>query len=147
MDVALPTLKTLSECSDFGKTVSPFLPQLRALPERILQSWSSPAALKDVYLSTNPLVTALAFALFLFPIFFFAAEVNRNYSQVDRFWSILPSVFNAHFVMYAHLVELPTQRLDTLLAISVLWSVRVHSSTWIASRLICIVSINLQLLA
>lgn len=124
--MSLPAIKSLADCTDFSKTVLPFVPQLYELPERLFQSVSDPEALKHVYLSTNPLMTGFAFCLFLAPIFFIAAEVNRNYSQVDRFWSLLPTFYNAHFAIYAHAKGLPTQRLDTLLVISTLWSVRLR---------------------
>lgn len=135
MDLALPTVKTVEECADFSKTVLPYLSQLRALPQQLLQSWSNPQALKEIYLSTNPLITALALALFLAPIFLFFSEINKNYSQVDRFWSILPTVYNAHFAAYAHLAGLPTQRLDTLLMFSAIWSVG-RPSIWLARGLL-----------
>ena len=120
---ALPTLKYISECADFSKTVAPYLPQLRALPSQVLQSWSDLDSLKELYISTNPLITALAFALSASPVFLLVSEVTQNYSQVDRAWSFLPTIYIAHFTTYAHLVGLPTQRLDTLLACSVIWSV------------------------
>lgn len=123
LDMSLPAIKSLADCTDFTKTVSPYLPQLYDLPQQILQSIFEPQALKQVYLSTNPLISAFAFSLFLFPLFLVASEINKNYSQVDRFWSILPTVYFAHFAIYAHAVGLPTQRLDTLCFFSALWSV------------------------
>lgn len=122
-NMSLPAIKSLADCTDFTKTVSPYIPQLYDLPQQLLQSISDPQALKQVYLSTNPLISAFAFSLFVFPVFLIASEINRNYSQVDRFWSILPAVYIAHFTIYAHAVGLPTQRLDTLSFSSTLWSV------------------------
>lgn len=130
MDIALPAIKTLQECTDFSQTVQPFIPQLRALPRKIVESWSSPHELMKIYLSTNPLITAFAISLFLFPIFLIASEINKNYSQVDRFWSLLPTIYNAHFVTYAHLLGLPTKRLDLLLVVSTLWSLRLTFNYW-----------------
>jgi steroid 5-alpha reductase family enzyme len=57
-------------------------------------------------------------------LFIITSEINRNYSQVDRFWSILPSVFNVHFALWARLTGLRTLTLDTIAALSVLWTVR-----------------------
>ena len=123
LNMSLPVLKSLADCTDFTKTVSPYLPQLSHLPEQILQSISDPHALKQLYLSTNPLISAFAFSLFLFPVFLIASEINKNYSQIDRFWSILPLVYIAHFAIFARAAGLPTQRLDTLCFITTLWSV------------------------
>ena len=122
--MALPSVKTLKECADYAKTVEPYLPQLYELPTKVFESISDLDALKEIYLSTNPLITAVSLSLFLAPIFLVASEINRNYSQVDRFWSVLPSVYNAHYTLYAHLNGLPTRRLDTLLVVSLIWSVR-----------------------
>lgn len=121
--MALPVVKTLVDCVDFSKTVTPFITQLSNLPYSIQASISSPQSLKQIYLDTNPLVSAFAFSLLLFPIFLLVSEATGNYSQVDRCWSILPTVFNAHYVTYAHLIGLETTRLDTLGAASVIWSV------------------------
>jgi hypothetical protein len=111
------------DCSDFSTTVTPFLDQLRPLPAILLESATNPAALKQIYLDTNPLISALAFSLALSPIFLLVSEINKNYSQVDRLWSILPTIYNAHYVLYAHLMGFETKRLDTLLAASCIWSV------------------------
>lgn len=123
LNMSLPVIKSLADCTDFTKTVSPYIPQLYDLPEQILQSIADPHALKQLYLSTNPLISAFAFSLFLFPVFLIASEINKNYSQIDRFWSILPLVYIAHFAIFARAVDLPTQRLDTLCFITTLWSV------------------------
>jgi hypothetical protein len=123
--MSLPVVKTLAECSDFHKTVLPYLPQLYDLPQQLIQSYNNPTELRNIYLATNPLISAFAFSLFLAPLFLIISEINKNYSQVDRCWSILPTIYNAHFAVYAHMSGLPTARLDNLLAFSTVWSVRV----------------------
>lgn len=145
--MALPVVKTLSDCSDFSKTVLPYVGQIYDLPQQILQSYNNPTELQNVYLATNPLISAFTFSLFLAPIFLAVSEFNMNYSQVDRCLSILPTLYNAHFVLYAHLSGLPTARLDHLFAISVVWSVS-HSNVFESftdSRLVA--TIDVQLLA
>jgi hypothetical protein len=121
--MALPVVRTAVECSDFYQTVWPYANQLSALPQIYFESIAHPAALRQIYLDTNPLVTAFAFSLFLTPIFLLVSELNKNYSQVDRVWSILPTVYNAHYVVYAHMMGMETKRLDTVLVASLLWSV------------------------
>lgn len=123
IDMALPAVETLFECSDWSKTVRPYLPQLHDLPQQIHQSWSDPTELKTIYLATNPLITGFVFSLALGPVFLLVSEINKNYSQVDRVWSILPTFYITHFVVYAHMSGLSTRRLDSLLAFSILWSV------------------------
>ncbi|MCJ1478313.1 AAA ATPase afg3 [Lambiella insularis] len=128
--MSIPNINTLVDCADFSKTVQPYLYQFYDLPAQILQNISSPHGLKELYISTNPLILAFSLSLFLAPVFLIAAEINRNYSQVDRFWSILPTVYNAHYVVWAHINGLPTQRLNLLLAFSGIWSARLTYNYW-----------------
>ncbi|KAI9775925.1 MAG: hypothetical protein M1839_000714 [Geoglossum umbratile] len=121
--MALPVVHALADCADFSKTVGPFVPQLRSFSQLLLQAWAEPQRAKDLYLLTNPLISAFAFSLFLAPVILLVSEVNKNYSQVDRMWSILPTVYNAHYALWARLRGVPTQRLDTLLVFSALWTV------------------------
>ena len=123
-DMSLPVVRSLADCTDVSKTILPYLPQLYDLPQQIYQNINNLQALKVLYISTNPLITASALSLFLAPVFLIVSEVNRNYSQVDRCWSILPTIYNAHYTLYAHAAGLSTRRLDTLLLISGIWSVR-----------------------
>ncbi|CAD6503172.1 BgTH12-02840 [Blumeria graminis f. sp. triticale] len=120
----LLAIQSLADCASFDKTVHPNLPQLYELPRQILQSPKSLTALKEIYQNSNPFVTALAFSLILAPIFLIVSEINKNYSQVDRLWSILPSIYNIHYVVYARISGLETERLDHLLAFSIAWSLR-----------------------
>lgn len=128
--MALPVISTITECSDFTKTVLPYTLQLYSLPQQLLQSYSNPLELRNLYLATNPLITAFAFSLFISPLFLIVSEINKNYSQVDRFWSLLPTIYNVHFVVYAHLSGLPTERLDHLVAFSTVWSLRLTFNYW-----------------
>ena len=121
--MALPTVKSLADCVDFERTVSAFIPQLYALPPRTLNTLSDSQSLKDLYTSTNPFISALALSLFLAPIFLLASEATRNYSQVDRLWSILPMVYHLHYAVYARLVGQPPARTDLVLAVTVIWGV------------------------
>ncbi|OAF57919.1 hypothetical protein VC83_05268 [Pseudogymnoascus destructans] len=128
--MALPAVATFEECADFSQTVAPFIPQLYELPQKLLNSYWNRDELLQLYIATNPLVSALALGLALFPIVWIVSEVNRNYSQVDRLWSILPAIFIGHFVAYGHVVGLDTERLDTLLVAVVIWSVRLTHNYW-----------------
>ncbi|KAF2125691.1 DUF1295-domain-containing protein [Dothidotthia symphoricarpi CBS 119687] len=130
LDLALPLVKTLPESADFSKTVQPYLPQLYDLPYKVFDSLNNWEVLQHVYLSTNPLMTALAFAIFLTPIVFVVAEINRNYSQVDRLWSLLPTIYNIHYAAWAHGNGLPTLRLDHIMAVSIIWSARLTFNYW-----------------
>ncbi|KAI4204152.1 MAG: hypothetical protein LQ350_001343 [Teloschistes chrysophthalmus] len=128
--MALPLVKSALACSDFTRTVQPYIPQLNDLPQQLWQSSTNPQALKQLYLNTNPLISAFAFSLFLVPIVLVISEVNKNYSQIDRVWSLLPTVYNLHYVAYAHAKGLPTQRLDSLAIISSVWSMRLTFNYW-----------------
>lgn len=121
--MALPALNALEECSDFSKTVEPFLPQLYELPNKLAEVFTSGGSLRALYLGTNPLISAFAFSLVLGFVFLVVSEINKNYSQVDRCWSLLPTVYLAHFDVWARMAGLPSERLDTALFFSTVWSV------------------------
>ena len=121
--MALPLVKVLGDCVDYGKTVSAFVPQLQELPQQMLNSFSGSQSFVDVYTSTNPLISAFAFSLFLAPIFLVVSEVNGNYSQVDRVWSMLPTFYTLHYATFARLIGQPTARTDLALAATMFWTV------------------------
>jgi hypothetical protein len=129
--MALPLVKTVGDCADIGKTVLPFVSQLASLPARLVESGTDLDRVKLVYLSTNPFITAVAFSLFLVPIFLMVSEITKNYSQVDRCWSILPTIYNAHFATWTRLAGLPTETIYTILTFSLLWSVSVPTRGYI----------------
>ncbi|CEL02811.1 Putative DUF1295 domain protein (AFU_orthologue; AFUA_2G02670) [Aspergillus calidoustus] len=132
MTLPLPEVKSLADCVSFNHAVRPFLSQVAALPEQLHPAVVAKDvnALKEIYISTNPLASAAAFTLAISVLFIITSEINRNYSQVDRFWSILPSVFNVHFALWARLTGLRTLTLDTIAALSVLWTVRLTYNYW-----------------
>ncbi len=132
MTLPLPEVKSLADCVSFNHAVRPFLSQVAGLPEQLqpVIAAKDVNALKAVYLATNPLATALAFTIFLSGFFIIFSEITRNYSQVDRFWSILPSIFNVHFAVWARLSGLRTLNLDTIAAISLIWTVRLTFNYW-----------------
>lgn len=132
--MALPVVAKVWDASNLFKTVVPYLPQLRTLPSQLVQSYNNWEALKAIYITTNPLITALGLSLFLAPIFLVVSEINKNYSQVDRCWSILPTIYNLHYCLWAHLTGLNTQRLDYVAAISIIWSVGSFSPSACTSR-------------
>jgi len=136
MSMALPDVKSLADCIDYSKTVHPYWPQLLALPQQVGQQISNTQALQILYISTNPVISGLALSIAIAPIFLVAAEINRNYSQVDRAWSILPTIFVAHFCFYAHAVGLPAERLDALFAASTVWSVWQPAAHGMGGRLL-----------
>lgn len=76
------------------------------------------------------MATAIAFTIATMPIFLLVTEINKNYSQVDRIWSILPTVFHAHWAIWARLNGLPTKRVDNILACSVMWTLRLTYNYW-----------------
>lgn len=121
--MALPILKSLEECSDFSKTVEPFIPQFYALPAKLADVFAGRESLYRLYVETNPLISGFAISISLGALFLVVAEVNRNYSQVDRFWSLLPTFYIAHFDAWARLAGVPHQRIDSALLFSTVWSV------------------------
>lgn len=129
-NMALPPVMSIADCADYSKTFQPYLPQLYALPQQTYQALGDVNALKELYITTNPAISGLAWCIAAFPVFFLIAEFNKNYSQVDRVWSLLPTFFNIHYALWARLNGLPTQRVDNVLAFSVIWSIRLTYNYW-----------------
>ncbi|POR33204.1 Uncharacterized protein TPAR_06601 [Tolypocladium paradoxum] len=125
----LPALKSLQDCSNYSLTVEPFIPQLYALPARLLDVRSL-ETLTQLYIETNPLLSAFAVSVFLAGVFLIVSEVNRNYSQVDRMWSILPNLYVAHLAIWARLAGVPHSRIDLVAAFTTVWSCRLTFNYW-----------------
>lgn len=125
--MALPVLKSLQDCGDYSKTVEPFIPQLYDLPYQVWDAITKPEQLKLLYIATNPLVSAFAVSLVLGGIFFIVSEVNKNYSQVDRMWSVIPNLYVIHLAFWARLAGLPHGRIDLVAAFTTIWSVSLLS--------------------
>ncbi|OAX81089.1 hypothetical protein ACJ72_04571 [Emergomyces africanus] len=128
--MALPSVHTVEACVDVRLTVFPFVSQLLNLPTRLIESGTDLEAVKQVYINTNPFITVIAFTLFLAPVFLIISEATRNYSQVDRCWSILPIVYNAHYSMWCHLNGLPSGIINTICGITIIWGVRLTHNYW-----------------
>ncbi|KAI1427019.1 hypothetical protein F5Y12DRAFT_739538 [Xylaria sp. FL1777] len=128
--MALPALQSLKDCADYSQIIEPFYPQLYELPSTILSTVKNGESLVSLYADTNPFIGGLAFSIFLGFIVWGVSEYNRNYSQVDRLWSILPTFYVAHFAAWTHLNNLPSQRVDLVLFWSVIWSVRLTFNYW-----------------
>jgi steroid 5-alpha reductase family enzyme len=128
--MALPVIKNALECADYSSTLEPYLYQLRPLPGIVAESLTNLGALKQIYLDTNPAITSIAFSLAIAPIFLVVSEINKNYSQVDRMWSILPSIYNIHYAVYAYLAGLDTTRISAVALASSVWSTRLTYNYW-----------------
>jgi hypothetical protein len=122
--MALPQIKSLQECVDYAKVVEPFIPQLYQLPHQIWQSLGSLDALRQVYVTTNPLVSGFAVSLVVGLLALIVSEINRNYSQIDRLWSIVPNLYVVHIALWARVAGLPHTRVDLIAVCTTLWSVR-----------------------
>ena len=128
--MVLPVLQSFPGCVDWSKTVDPYLHQLAELPFKFIGVLLARGNPLTLYLQTNPFITGLYLSILFGAIFLVVAEVNKNYSQVDRCWSILPTFYIAHFDLWARLSGVPSQRLDLILFFSALWSARLTFNYW-----------------
>ncbi|KAJ4425012.1 hypothetical protein N0V82_000294 [Gnomoniopsis sp. IMI 355080] len=128
--MALPTLLRFEDCASWAKTVEPYIPQLYELPSKVVDVVQGRQGLLDLYTQTNPLVSGFAISVALGAVFLVVAEFNKNYSQVDRCWSILPTFYIAHFDLWARLAGVPSQRIDVILAFGIAWSTRLTYNYW-----------------
>jgi len=77
--------------------------------------------LLDLYKSMDPFVTALWVAGGLAFLCWVLSLITKEYSWVDRLWSITPVLFAVHFAGY---VGFSDARLNLMAALAVLWGVR-----------------------
>lgn len=127
---AIPAIKSVQECANYTLTISPYLDQIQYLPSSIFQHITNLTALRHLYITTNPVITGFVTSLVLSPPFLAAAESNQNYSQVDRFWSILPTLYNLHWSLWTRLAGLDSSLLDLRLLLSLVWSTRLTYNYW-----------------
>ncbi|CAK7230236.1 hypothetical protein SCUCBS95973_007505 [Sporothrix curviconia] len=121
--MALPAVRSLAACADYATTVEPFVDQLYSLPSDVVTAVTS-GGLGQLYVVTNPLVSGFAISIALGFVFLVVSEINGNYSQVDRCWSLLPTVYIAHFNLWSRLAGAHSGRLDAALLYSTIWSIR-----------------------
>jgi steroid 5-alpha reductase family enzyme len=120
-----PAIMAISDCASFATTVQPYLSQLPDLSVALYKAaTTSSQALLNLYSDTNPLLLAFLFSLFAGAIFFVVSEANRNYSQVDRMWSILPFVYVLHYNIWARRNGISTGRNDLAALVIGAWSTR-----------------------
>jgi hypothetical protein len=127
LNVALPAIKSVSDCARWDVVVAPYLPQLKTFPYQVWLHLFNLQELQSLYLSTNPLISGFSFALFLTPVVLIVSEINKNYSQVDRLWSLLPSLYHIHYAVWAQMNGLPTGKINHVLVFSLFWSVSTSS--------------------
>lgn len=127
----VPAIKALADTANFAITAEPYLAQLYTLPRDVLTALtSSPDAVKNLFIDTNPLVSALFFSLVVGAITLVVAQVNHNFSQIDRLWSILPVVYLLHYDLYARATGIPSARNDLALLWSTVWGSRLTYNFW-----------------
>jgi len=75
----------------------------------------------ELYKTTDPLTTALWVAGALALLCWVLSLITKEYSWVDRLWSITPVLFAVHFAGYAGFND---ARLNLMAALALLWGVR-----------------------
>ncbi|KAI9250634.1 hypothetical protein BY458DRAFT_524675 [Sporodiniella umbellata] len=66
---------------------------------------SNPHLLVDHYKTHDPLIFASYFTAAITVVHYLASEITRDYSQVDRCWSILPGIYAWHFTIHNYISE------------------------------------------
>ena len=87
------------------------------------------AGFSNLYFTTNPFVGALILCTFVSATCYIVSEINKNYSQVDRIWSIAPFMYTLHFFVFSyHYDGLKNTRLAIITGIQLIWSIRLTSN-------------------
>ncbi|KAL1897190.1 hypothetical protein Cpir12675_002511 [Ceratocystis pirilliformis] len=136
--MALPEIASIQDCANFSLVVEPFLPQLRDLPYKLLDTVIAGDEaggtifyrLQDLYNQTNPLVSGFAASLLFAAGFLAVSELNQNFSQVDRLWSILPNLYVMNFAVWARANGISHERIDLATLATTFWSIRLTFNYW-----------------
>ncbi|CEP09672.1 hypothetical protein [Parasitella parasitica] len=64
-----------------------------------------PSQFITLYKETDPLESSLYLSSVLITIHYLMSEITKNYSQVDRAWSILPAVYAWHYAIHDYLLN------------------------------------------
>jgi len=127
----VPGIYSLSDCASFATTFRPYLPQLSVLPAAFYKAaMTSSQALLNFYSDTNPVLLGFGFSIFAGAVFLVVAEANKNYSQVDRMWPILPFSYVLHYNLWARRNGIPSARLDLAVLVIGLWASRLTYNYW-----------------
>lgn len=127
----IPAIAALRDASDWSLVWKPYEHQLLAFAPKFLEALTtSTAAVRNLYADTNPLVTGVALYTFLGFFFLITAQVNKNYSQVDRAWSVLPVLNIAHLNLWARTNGVATGRLNLALIYATIWGARLTFNFW-----------------
>lgn len=127
--MAFPAVTSIQDCANFSIVVKPFVPQLFNLPSQLLDAVATDmdgsifTRLVNLYVGTNPLVSSFAASLAIAAVVLVVSEVNQNFSQIDRLWSILPNLYVMHYSIWARVAGLPHERIDLAAFATTLWSV------------------------
>ncbi|KAI8880436.1 DUF1295-domain-containing protein [Backusella circina FSU 941] len=81
----------------------------------------NPVLLLEYYKNTDPLFIAFCTCTTFVCVHYITSEITKNYSQVDRAWSLLPILYSWHFTIHDYLVNNSLQ--PRLLVASVLISI------------------------
>jgi len=127
---ALPVVTSIEDSASYQLAVAPFMPQLYGLPQKLWANAADPVGLLTVYAETNPVVSGFALALAIGSVVLVVSEINRNWSQIDRLWSILPIVYLGHLIGWAELTGLRHERLDLMAMAILAWSVSAIFLCW-----------------
>ncbi|KAI8146306.1 hypothetical protein BJV82DRAFT_601331 [Fennellomyces sp. T-0311] len=93
--------------------------------EQLQVDLQDPARLLEFYQATDPLVFASGLMVMFTVIHLVMGELTRNYSQVDRAWSILPGVYAWHFCLHDYLNRSTFQPRLVLAAVLIsIWGTR-----------------------
>ncbi|KAL0078025.1 hypothetical protein J3Q64DRAFT_1646384 [Phycomyces blakesleeanus] len=71
--------------------------------ETVKSCLENPDLLLEYYRTTDPLVILLVVSGVFAYIHYIVSELTKNYSQVDKSWSILPALYAWHFALHDYL--------------------------------------------
>ncbi|EPS44305.1 hypothetical protein H072_1704 [Dactylellina haptotyla CBS 200.50] len=126
----MATLPSYSQIHDIGQSRPGIFQLVEVAFHNFQDVFNGKRAFQDAYQQTDPLATSILASVILSGLTLIVSEITRNFSQVDRLWSILPAIYIVHYSHWASLNNVHSDRVDTAAVIAVIWSVRLTFNYW-----------------
>jgi len=94
-------------------------------------AWCTQVGLTTAYELADPFVTGMYLVVAVSTVCFLLGLITRNYSHVDRIWSLIPLVYCWHFTLHCYLIVRTFDvRLTVMSGLVTLWGIRLSYNFW-----------------
>ncbi|KAF3910062.1 hypothetical protein ABW21_db0209408 [Orbilia brochopaga] len=126
----MASLPSYSNVNELSQSLPNFSQLVQAVLAGLQQVVHGDSDFSSFYKNTDPLGTAILGSLLLSTLALGLSEITRNFSQVDRWWSLAPALYVLHYAYWARVNGLSSDRIDTAAVVVAIWSIRLTYNYW-----------------